>query len=329
MKLDEYVKKNGHSLPRLSSVYTKYSNVFKKHYKWVSGNLVFLKNRRNKTGFYCFKDESKKYKQNISMKKYSYKDFKNVATIRNIRKFEKKYSEGFKDGFNDVEFKPRLTNSIIDNIVLEDYIKETFGRIGILINDGFSDKFKRYLLPNEESSYRNGYNEGKRFKSYFLYVEHYEQFKGFPEPFMRQMKYYVTKTKYQTMHFNYDKVLDSHNLNYVDVSDNRIETKQTKEEVSEFFSTKLREWYCDEDIEHFLKANFKYFKDKKSPKVICSTKENTWGLQKRLYGWTHDFYTKENYKGEKKIRFAEMLKNNFDVMQNSTLDTINKAIRKK
>lgn len=327
MNLDEYIKKIGYSTPKMSSVYDGYSNVFKEYYKWVNENLVFLESENNKTIFACFRFESKEYKSRIEKKEYCYKDFNNIATREEIDIIEKKYSDGFNDGFNDVEFQRYLTRNIIDNIVFRDYFSHSICGMGILRTKGHSINLNRIMLLPEYTAYREGYYEGKRFKSYFLYVEYYDQFKDLPEPFLRPIQYFYSESTWGLIQFTRDVNFDFNKVRNIEITDNRLMIKQSREVIIEFFKTRLTDWYSIEDVEHFLNANFKCFEDKKTPKILISVKENTRGLQSKLYKWTYEFYRLDNYKGEKVVRYAEMLKKNFDVFKGSSLRTIKTAIR--
>lgn len=327
MKLDEYFRKVGYGLPKLSDVYKEYSNVFKEYYKWVSENICVLSNENNGSEFICFKFESKEYQRKIEQNEYAYKNFENTATREEIDLFDKIFSDGFTEGFNDVEFQPYLTRNIIDNIIYRDYITHTFWGIGINRISGYSNENNKNLLLPNTTAYKEGYSEGKRFKSYFLYVEFYDQFKNLPEPFIRPIKYYHDEHSHGFIHSSEDKNFDLKKVMNIESTDSRLITTQNQNEIVDFFKIRLSDWYSNEDIEHFLKANFKFFEDKRTPKVLASNQENINGLQRKLFGWTYEFYQSEGEAREKKVRFAEMLKNNFDIFSNSNLSTITKAIR--
>uniref|UniRef100_UPI003216BE13 hypothetical protein n=1 Tax=uncultured Draconibacterium sp. TaxID=1573823 RepID=UPI003216BE13 len=109
--------------------------------------------------------------------------------------------------------------------------------------------------------------------------------------------------------------------------ENRIVTKQSKKQILEHFEPQLSKWFDKDDVEYFFRSNFQCFERSAPRKLLSSKNENDYGLQSRLYKLTYSFYVKEGGKGEKKIRYAEMLKNNFSVFSGSTLRTIEKALR--
>lgn len=328
MNLDKYLKVVGYNAPKLSSVYAEYSPLFKDYYKWVTENIVFIENINNDSVFACFKDEALEYNRRIEQKEYCCLDYENIASAEDIDRVEKSFSDGFQDGFGSVKFEPYLTRNIIDNIVYFDPFNNMFFGNGILRVKGFSNKYNRYKLVDEKIAFREGYIEGKRFKSYFLYVEFYDLFNKLPEPFLRQLKHFEDINSYSYIHYAKDKALDLKKVQNIDATDNRLEVRQSADELIVYFKTRLIDWYSDEDIEHFLKANFKCFPDKRKPKLLRSNKENDKGLQSKFYRWVYEFYLMEKkQKGETKMRYAEMLEKNFEIFSNSTLETISKALR--
>jgi len=327
MNLNEYLKKIGYSIPKLSKVYNEYSPLFKEYYEFVKSNFTTIEDDDSGKSFMCFKWESKEYFRKIEQNEYLYKDWKTIATIENVQEVRNHFNDGFNDGFGDVEFQPYLTRNIIDNIVYRDYFTHGFFGIGINRFHGHSNEQGKDLLVSNHVAYKEGYTEGKRFKSYFLYVEFYDQFKNLPEPFIRPIKYYHDERSYGIIHYTEDKDFDLKKVMNIESTDSRLITTQNQNEIVDFFKIRLSDWYSNEDIEHFLKANFKCFEDKRTPKILASNQENIKGLQHKLFGWTYEFYQNEGEAREKKVRFAEMLKNNFDAFSNPNLSTINKAIR--
>lgn len=324
MKLDEYVKKHGYHTPILSSVYDKYSDVFKKYYNWVSENIRFRRNENKEPMYICFKNESEEYQLKFEENKYCYDNYNNPATREDINRIEESFSKGFKDGFKEVEFKPHLTKIIIDNIVFQDRVTDIYFKAGIIKRKSHSFKLDRDILMDEETSYSEGFDEGKRFKSYFLYIEYYEQFKDLPEPFIRPLKRFTNKTKYKSIHSIDPKYFDLDKALNIVEKDIRIETTQSKEEVYEYFTTRLSKWYSDGDIEFFLEANFKCFECKKTPKPLKLKEVGKRGIKIKIKTLMYEFYLTEkvSVKKETKMRFAEVLRYNFEIFEGSKLNTI-------
>ncbi|MFC2119196.1 hypothetical protein ACFLSY_11190, partial [Bacteroidota bacterium] len=204
-----------------------------------------------------------------------------------------------------------------------------------------SNRLTKYKLLADSRMFREGYVEGKRIKSYFLYVEFYDQFINFPEPFLRSIKLKTGESSFTLIHYTDDKESPLPKIpdlqinrerkyfvkkNSIKSIDDRIKTKQDKLEIINFFEPKLSEWYSDEDIQYFFKANFTCFEVKETPKLLISKVNKTWGIKKKLCSLTYDFY-RMNYEFEKKERFALMLQENFKLLSKWSISTIKSAIR--
>ncbi len=327
MTLQEYIKKSEDVIPQLSSFYKGYTTIFKDYYKWVNNNctLVTYKSKSIKP-FYCLKSEHSDFESRFENKQYCFEQYDNIASQEQMQEFLKCYSDGFNDGFNDIEFELHLTINIIDNIVYNNSFNTMFWGQGILRIGGVSPEHNTKKILNENIAYKEGYIEGKRFKSYFLYIEYYDNFKKLPEPFLRAMKYYETEQVHRYIHFTENKEFDLNKAQNIDALDNRLKTNQSKDDITAYWIEKLKEYYSSEDIEYFLKANFKCFDKKEEPKILSSTNKIK-GLQKKLFQYMFEFYNKQEYIRGNKIRYAEILKKNFELMKNSELGTIEKAMR--
>ncbi len=322
MKLKEYINKEGYHLPRLSAFYKKYSVVFKDYYIWAYNNTVFRNDPKNETIFILLSNELKEYHRRLDNKLYYSNNQSTPASNEEIIEIEKIFSKGFEDGFNDLEFALHLRRNIIDNIIYRNPFSHSYFGYGILKIKGYSNENKTYQLESKEVMYREGYREGRKFKSFFIYIELYDHFLDYPQPFLRPLKYFKNEAYESSIHFTEKKDFDLKRVQNIDAKDNRLIVKQNAEELINLFTTRLDEWYSDEDIKHFLKANFKCFLKKEKPKLLNSNQENTSGLKTILNKITYELFEMQGKKREKRIRFAEMLKNNFTVFEDTSLGSI-------
>ncbi|MFC2118153.1 hypothetical protein ACFLSY_05890, partial [Bacteroidota bacterium] len=117
MNLDEYTKKIGFGLPKLSKVYRKYSNVFIEYYELIANNLIFIEVEDNECQFFILKNEWEEHQQRKERNEYVKNNYETIASEEEISQVEKSYSNGFNQGFHEINFQPNLVRNIFDNII--------------------------------------------------------------------------------------------------------------------------------------------------------------------------------------------------------------------